>query len=105
MEHLGPGLVLLSYPEDADRHGRIVTNPVVKRAREGQVGAAVVGAGAFAKSTHLPAIKALKDQLSLEAVVSRSGLNAKDAVFVSSVLGIRRLITDEYSKTRRWNWS
>ena len=94
-----PVLVLLSYPEDADRHGRIVTNPVVKRAREGQVGAAVVGAGAFAKSTHLPAIKALKDQLSLEAVVSRSGLNAKDTArqFGArySTTDYRRVLEDE----------
>jgi predicted dehydrogenase/threonine dehydrogenase-like Zn-dependent dehydrogenase len=72
-----PVIVLLSYPgEDAAADERVVPNPTRRPAAAGTIGVAVVGAGAFAKGTHLPNIRALRDTMRIHAVVSRTGHNA-----------------------------
>lgn len=72
-----PLMVLLSYPEPAGAAPpvRVVANPAPAR-QSGLIGVAVVGAGGFAKETHLPNLQSLGKQYRLEAVVSRSGHNA-----------------------------
>jgi predicted dehydrogenase/threonine dehydrogenase-like Zn-dependent dehydrogenase len=72
-----PVIVLLSYGDRvAEAEERVVRNPKSRPAEAGTIGVAVVGAGAFAKGTHLPNIRALRDTLQLQAVVSRTGHNA-----------------------------
>lgn len=44
--------------------------------RDGRLGIAVIGAGGFAASTHLPNLLRLREQVRLDAVVSRSGHSA-----------------------------
>ena len=74
-----PLLVLLDYPEDPaelpDR--RRIDNPTARPSTSERVRIAVVGAGAYAKQMHLPLIQSLPQQFHLQAVVSRTGHNAK----------------------------
>ena len=72
-----PVMVLLEYPAGAEVTRR-VANPLAKRGKDGLIGVAVVGAGSFAKGMHLPNIRSLRDDLRLEAIVSRTGPNAVD---------------------------
>lgn len=51
----------------------------VRHSAKGKIGVALVGAGAFAKTLHLPLLAELKDQFNLHAVVSRRGHEA-DAI-------------------------
>jgi predicted dehydrogenase/threonine dehydrogenase-like Zn-dependent dehydrogenase len=74
-----PLCVLLRYPSGERTTGaeaRSVPNPRARPSRPGTIGVALVGAGSFAKGMHLPNLRAMPDQLSLRAVVSRSGPNA-----------------------------
>ena len=73
-----PVMVLLEYPDEPPPERRRVDNLNVKRGSHDKVGVAIVGAGDFAKGVHLPNVRALRDELRLEAVVSRTGANAVD---------------------------
>ena len=77
-EQVGSGVaVVLRYPAGPDRAQRTVARrtPPSRPARSGAVGIAVIGAGGFAASTLLPAIRALPD-FSLRTVVTRSSASA-----------------------------
>ena len=73
-----PLTVLLSYPrgDDAAPPARSIPNPYAKSAGQGKVRIAVVGAGGFAKGTHLPNLQSLSDAYHIRTVVSRTGANA-----------------------------
>ena len=73
-----PLCVLLSYPvsETPSAEPRTVPNPTARPARPGTIAVALIGAGAFAKGMHLPNVRAMSNDFSLRAVVSRSGPNA-----------------------------
>jgi len=73
-----PLMVLLSYPgvRGNGPPERVIRNPGTKAAGPGQVRLALVGAGSFAKSVHLPLLQALHRDYHLQAVVSRTGHNA-----------------------------
>lgn len=73
-----PPIVLLSYPQRAENAApaRSVANPAARSAGPGRIRIALVGAGNFAKGTHLPNLQALSDRFHLQAVVSRTGHNA-----------------------------
>jgi predicted dehydrogenase/threonine dehydrogenase-like Zn-dependent dehydrogenase len=71
-----PVIVLLSYGEAAEADDRVVPNPNHRPTRAATIGVAVVGAGTFAKGMHLPNVRALRDSLRMQAVVSRTGHNA-----------------------------
>jgi predicted dehydrogenase/threonine dehydrogenase-like Zn-dependent dehydrogenase len=72
-----PIIVLLSYGDQAvEADERVVPNPNHRPARAATIGVALVGAGTFAKGVHLPNIRALRDTLRMQAVVSRTGHNA-----------------------------
>jgi predicted dehydrogenase/threonine dehydrogenase-like Zn-dependent dehydrogenase len=69
---------LLRYPEQAKDDPARVLNPVVKSTKAGALRLAIVGAGSFAKTAHLPLLRSLSDRYSIDAVVSRSGPNAQE---------------------------
>ncbi|MDW7709339.1 MAG: bi-domain-containing oxidoreductase [Deferrisomatales bacterium] len=72
-----PLMVLLSYPGgEGEALRRSVPNPRAERAATRTVRIAVVGAGGFAKGTHLPNLQHMRDSYHLRAVVSRTGHNA-----------------------------
>jgi len=88
-----PLMVLLSYPrgEGAAPPARSIPNPYAKPAGQGKVRIAVVGAGGFAKGTHLPNLQSLSDDYHIRTVVSRTGANA---VAVAKQFGAAMASTD-----------
>ena len=72
-----PLVILLTYPGQAAPRGRLVTLTAAPRTNTGQIRIAVVGAGSFARSAHLPNLRALSEHFSLRAVVNRTGHTAK----------------------------
>lgn len=73
-----PVMILLSYPraEEGVPPVRKVANPLARPAGKDRIRVALVGAGGFAKGTHLPNLKELADRFHIRAVVSRTGSNA-----------------------------
>ncbi|MBI2637975.1 bi-domain-containing oxidoreductase [Candidatus Peregrinibacteria bacterium] len=71
-----PLAVLLSY-HDEPLHTKKILLPTHAAKREGQIAIALIGAGSFAISTHLPNIKKLRSRFALRAVVSKKGTTAK----------------------------
>jgi predicted dehydrogenase/threonine dehydrogenase-like Zn-dependent dehydrogenase len=72
-----PLMVLLSYSMSATATAvRVVANPAARPRSGGHIRVALVGAGSFAKDTHLPNLRTLSEHYRLQAVVSRSGPNA-----------------------------
>jgi len=73
-----PLIVLLSYTSARENgiQDRVIRNLRTKPTAGGRVRVAVIGAGSFAKGTHLPLIRELRKDYHLQAVVSRTGHNA-----------------------------
>jgi predicted dehydrogenase/threonine dehydrogenase-like Zn-dependent dehydrogenase len=75
-----PLLALLEYPPvvgGTEAVSRRVANPAARPARAGAVRVGLIGAGEFAKGTHLPNLRALDDRFVVRAIASRSGHNAQ----------------------------
>jgi predicted dehydrogenase len=71
-----PMLVLLQYADGDVELDRAIPMARVVSATSGRIRLAVVGAGGFARSVHLPNLKALTHRFALHAVVTRSGNGA-----------------------------
>lgn len=73
-----PLMVLLSYPavDKVAEHPRTILNPSARPATVDRVRIALVGAGDFARSVHLPNLTLHSDRFHLQAVVSGAGHNA-----------------------------
>lgn len=72
-----PLMVLLHYPDDtAPSPARTIANPQARPARPGRVRLAIVGAGHFVQTTHLPNLQSLADRFHVRAVVNRTGHHA-----------------------------
>ena len=74
-----PMMVLLDYPAQDTAPARRVSLPGAARAASGKIRVAVIGAGAFARSAHLPNLRGLADRFELHTVVGRTGPSALSA--------------------------
>lgn len=71
-----PLLVLLEYPErDGFRTTRVPLRTV--EVKSGKIRVALAGASSFAQGMHLPNMVKLRDRFTLQAVMSRTGANAR----------------------------
>ncbi len=73
-----PILVLLSYPIQDEEPVHTTLLKQSSKPLKGKLNIAILGAGAHARSMHLPALKDLKDHFNLSAVVTKSGHKAKE---------------------------
>lgn len=71
-----PLLVTLGYPHRPEAVARTIRLRTATRVT-GQIGVAIVGAGNFAESTHIPNLLKVRDRFKLHAVMSRTGATAK----------------------------
>lgn len=55
----------------------MLTRSVSGKVKNGRLRLAIIGAGSFVKSTHMPILRNLQGEVAIRAVVSRSGHNAK----------------------------
>ncbi len=75
-----PLVALLTYPPMVEKHSvnqRRLNLKSVPRSGEGKIRMALIGAGGFARSAHLPNMQALSSHYHLRAVVNRTGPSAK----------------------------
>ncbi len=89
-----PMMVLLTYPDSKDSPKKYVVYKTNSNSAEGPIRIAIVGAGNFARSTHLPNIKNLSKQFELHAIVTRTG---HTAAAIAKQFGAAYATTD-YSK-------
>lgn len=72
-----PLIVLLRYPANEQPIKKINTQISAPNKNNKQINVAIAGAGAFAKEMHLPNLFKLKDNYRIQAIMSRTGYNAK----------------------------
>lgn len=75
-----PLLTLLKYPSaesDAFASEKRINLKVTRPSKDDKIRVALIGAGGFAKSAHLPNMKKLSNDYKLHAVVNRTGPSAK----------------------------
>jgi predicted dehydrogenase/threonine dehydrogenase-like Zn-dependent dehydrogenase len=70
-------IVLLEYPPRDERESRKVVLRTAPAAKQEAIRVGLAGAGGFAQGMHLPNIVKLRKQYALQAVMSRTGANAK----------------------------
>lgn len=73
-----PLIALLEYPSSEEEVGGTRSLNTRSSTRSSGLQLALIGAGSFAKSMLLPVVDGLKDQVSIHAVVSRTGHNAAE---------------------------
>jgi predicted dehydrogenase/threonine dehydrogenase-like Zn-dependent dehydrogenase len=88
-----PLMVLLHYPrpQKSVRAPAVLINPMAQPAKPGRIRMALIGAGGFARGTHLPNLQALSKFYALEAVATRSG---HSAAAIARQFGIPKFSTD-----------
>lgn len=71
-------IVLVRYPVEGEEVATSkIVNPVARSRQNRAIRVGLVGAGGFAKGMHLPNIESLPEKFHLQAVMSRTGLNAQ----------------------------
>lgn len=79
-EHLKekkPLAILLHYETPQASYEKKIHLATTTSKKDGRIGIALIGAGSFATTTHLPNISKLKDFFHLKAIVSKKGTTAK----------------------------
>jgi predicted dehydrogenase/threonine dehydrogenase-like Zn-dependent dehydrogenase len=71
-----PMIVLLNYPDDGVQSDRTVNLATTRATSTDRIRIAVVGAGSFARSVHLPNLADLGESYVIQSVVARDGSNA-----------------------------
>ena len=72
-----PLITLLKYKQEEEQPARKVAVQSKPIERNGTINVAIVGAGRFAKETHLPNLMKLKNMYNIHAIMSKTGSNAK----------------------------
>jgi predicted dehydrogenase/threonine dehydrogenase-like Zn-dependent dehydrogenase len=72
-----PLMVLLTYPEAERKPSHTLSMGITIAPRPGVIRVAILGAGSFAQSAHLPNLRSLGNRFALQAVVARSGHRAE----------------------------
>ncbi|PIQ78696.1 oxidoreductase, partial [Candidatus Peregrinibacteria bacterium CG11_big_fil_rev_8_21_14_0_20_46_8] len=72
-----PLATLLKYSSGSDREHRKIEIRLPARKKESAIRIALIGAGGFAASTHLPNLEKMRDLFHLQAVCSKRGTTAK----------------------------
>jgi len=72
-----PLITLLKYKQEEEQPARKVAVQSKPIERNGTINMAIVGAGRFAKETHLPNLMKLKNIYNIHAIMSKTGSNAK----------------------------
>jgi len=72
-----PLITLLKYKQEEEQPARKVAVQSKPIERNGTINVAIVGAGRFAKETHLPNLMKLKNIYNIHAIMSKTGSNAK----------------------------
>lgn len=72
-----PLIVLLQYDKvEAEPAKYYIDKEKVRKKSSGAINYAIIGAGSFARSMHLPNLESMQDKFHLQAVMSRTGSNA-----------------------------
>jgi predicted dehydrogenase/threonine dehydrogenase-like Zn-dependent dehydrogenase len=71
-----PMMVLLTYPANEEKPAHTIRLKPAVAYMAGKIRIAVLGAGAFARSAHLPNLKSMSDRFTLQAVATRTGHSA-----------------------------
>jgi len=71
-----PYTILLQYPSDNNAASHQITLKTPGPVKSGVLRLAILGAGSFARSVHIPNLQRLTDRFRIEAVVSRHGATA-----------------------------
>lgn len=92
-------LVLLQYAKESTYSTRLEENKSRKSQTFNQINVALIGAGSFAKSTHLPNLNKLPKRFTLKAIASRNGYIAsglaKEFGAKYSTTSYENIISDE----------
>lgn len=72
-----PLAMLLKYDGESLQHDKKIHITAQKISHKGKIRIALIGAGAFAATTHLPNLEKLKDLFHLTAIASKKGTTAK----------------------------
>ena len=86
-----PLIILLKYSEEQQEVKRKIIVKGESFKKDGKINVAIIGAGGFSKSIHMPNIKKLSDIYNIYAIMSRTGANAKA---IAEQYGAKYVTTD-----------
>ena len=86
-----PLIILLKYSEEQQEVKRKIIVKGESFKKDGKINVAIIGAGGFSKSIHMPNLKKLSDIYNIYAIMSRTGANAKA---IAEQYGAKYVTTD-----------